>query len=97
MKFQEQVLTNWCKLAKSHYWMKLTLQDILKKIVKKHAKQEAEEVSTLDNSLPSTSSQPDVLSPVSTFPLRVKAVVPVAEDAVMISDEGDYPDSPSAI
>ena len=57
----------------------LTLQDIFKKITKKHVEQEAAEVSTLDNPLPSTSRQPDVLSPASTFHPRVKAVVPVVE------------------
>ena len=72
----------------------LTLQDIFKKIAKKHAEQEAAEVSTLNNSLPSTSSQPDVLSPPSTFLAQVKAVVSVTKDAFKVSDEDDDPDSP---
>ena len=71
----------------------LTLQDIFNEIVKKHAEQETAELSTLDYPLPSTSSQPDVLSPASTFPPRVKGVVPVAEDAVTVSDEVHNPDS----
>ena len=79
------------------YMKQLTLPDMFKKIARKHAEQEAAKVFTLDNSLPSTSSQPDVLSPPSTFPPQVKAVVPVAEDAVMVTDEHDDPDSPPAI
>ena len=68
----------------------LTLQDIIKKIVKKQAEQEAAE---LDNPLPSNSSQLDVLSPASTFPPQVKAMFSVAEDVVTVSDEDDDPDS----
>ena len=42
------------------YVKQLTLHDIFKEIAWKHAEQEAAEMSTLDNPLPSTSSQPDV-------------------------------------
>ena len=55
------------------YMKQLTMHDIFKEIARKHEEQEAAEMSTLDNSLPSTSSQPDVLSPASTFPPQVKS------------------------
>ena len=57
------------------YMKQLTLQDVFNEIAKKHAEQETTEMSTLDNPLPSTSSQPDVLSPPSTFPPQIKALL----------------------
>ena len=54
-------------------------------------------MSTLDNPLPSISSEPDVLSPPSTFPPPLKAVVPVADGTVTVTDGDDHPDTPSDI
>lgn len=52
------------------YMKQQTLHDIFKKLARKQEvkEQEAAEVSTFDNPLPATSSQPDVLSPPTTFP-----------------------------
>ena len=46
----------------------MTLHDMFNEIARKHSEQEAAEMSTLDNPLPSTSNQPDVLSLATTFP-----------------------------